>query len=85
MENLPRQALERTFEYYWQEIERRKTGDPRKSIAERYSGREDYLARYSKSLDELIKQRWILPEDREALLHRGDQEWEYASNDGNAN
>ena len=28
--------------------ERRKTGDPRKSIGERYSGREDYFARYSK-------------------------------------
>ncbi len=65
--------------------ERRKTGDPRKSIGERYSGREDYLARYSKALDDLIKQRWILPEDREVLLHRGEQEWEFALNDGHAN
>ena len=29
-----------------------KTGDPRKSIGERYSGREDYLARYSKAVDD---------------------------------
>ena len=28
--------------------ERKKTGDPRKSIAERYAGREDYLTQYQK-------------------------------------
>ncbi len=37
---------------------------PRKSIAERYSDRDDYLARYTKAVDELVKLRWILPEDR---------------------
>ncbi|HEX3820216.1 MAG TPA: alpha/beta hydrolase domain-containing protein [Candidatus Sulfotelmatobacter sp.] len=58
--------------------EREKSGDPRKSIAERYSGREDYLSRYAKALDELVKQRWILPEDRETMLHRGGQEWDEA-------
>ena len=56
--------------------ERQKNGDPRKSIVERYNGREDYLARYSRALDDLVKQRWVLPEDREAVLHRGEQEWE---------
>jgi hypothetical protein len=55
--------------------ERQKNGDPRKSIAERYTGREDYVQRYSLALDDLIKQRWILPEDREALLLRSEQEW----------
>ncbi len=58
--------------------ERQKNGDPRKSIAERYSSREDYLSRYSGAIDDLIKQRWILPEDREALVHRGDEEWKDA-------
>lgn len=53
--------------------------DPRPSIAERYRGREDYLARYAKAVDELVKQRWILAEDREALLRRGGQEWEEAT------
>ena len=47
--------------------------DPRKSIAERYAGREDYLARYQAALDDLVQQRWILPEDRAVLLHRGEQ------------
>ena len=55
--------------------EREKTGDPRKSIAERYVNREDYLARYKAAVDELVQQRWILPEDRAALIHRGGQEW----------
>jgi Alpha/beta hydrolase domain len=55
--------------------DRQKTGDPRKSIAERYAGREDYLARYKAAVDDLVQQRWILPEDRAALLHRGEQEW----------
>ena len=55
--------------------ERQKSGDPRKSIAERYPNREDYLARYTAAVDDLVQQRWILPEDRAALIHRGEQEW----------
>jgi hypothetical protein len=59
--------------------ERRDRGDPRLSIAERYSGREDYLTRYTKAVDDLVKQRWILPEDRDAVLARGKQEWAEAT------
>ena len=57
---------------------RQNQNDPRKSIAERYAGREDYLQRYTRALDELVKQRWILEEDRAALLHRAEQEWDEA-------
>ena len=59
--------------------ERQRAGDPRKSIAERYTNREDYLSRYTQALDELIKQRWILPEDRDAVLQRAEQEWAEAT------
>ena len=55
--------------------DRQKSSDPRKSIAERYSSREQYLGRFAQALDELIKQRWILPEDRRAIVHRGEEEW----------
>ena len=55
--------------------ERQKMGDPRKSIAERYASREDYLSKYEKAVDDLVRQHWILPEDRAALLHRGELEW----------
>ena len=58
--------------------DRQKQGDPRKSIAERYTGREDYLNRYSRALDELVKQEWILEEDRAALLQRAEEEWNEA-------
>jgi hypothetical protein len=59
---------------------RRKTGDPRRSIAERYPDHDAYLAEYANAVNELIKQRWILPEDRAALLGRGEQEWLAATN-----
>ena len=59
--------------------ERQKNGDPRKSIEERYSGRQDYLNRYRQVVDELVKQRWILEEDRRAFLRRGEQEWQEAT------
>jgi Alpha/beta hydrolase domain len=59
--------------------EREKAGDPRKSIAERYASREEYLRRYKLALEELIQQRWILEEDRAALMQRGELEWAEAT------
>ena len=59
--------------------ERQQAGDPRKSIAERYADRDDYMARYKNTVDDLVKQHWILPEDRDAMLHRGEQEWAEAT------
>jgi hypothetical protein len=58
--------------------DRQSSGDPRKSIAERYASREDYLNRCTRSLDEMVKQRWILEEDRKTLVHRAEQEWDEA-------
>ncbi len=59
--------------------ERQNASDPRKSIAERYSSREDYLTQYANAIDELIKQHWILAEDKSALLKRGEMEWDVAT------
>jgi hypothetical protein len=59
--------------------EREKNGDPRRSIAERYSSREDYLSRYGKAIEALVRERWILEEDRAALLSRGGAEWDEAT------
>ena len=55
--------------------DREKMGDPRRCIVERYSGHDDYMSRFTKATDELVKQRWILPEDRASLIQRGEQEW----------
>jgi len=55
--------------------ERKQAGDPRLSVAERYTDEQDYLSRYGKAVDKLIAERWILPEDREAVMERGKREW----------
>jgi alpha/beta hydrolase family protein len=59
--------------------ERQRTADPRRSIEERYGNREEYIGRYAKAVDDLIQQRWILPEDRESVLARAEQEWAQAT------
>ena len=60
--------------------ERQASDDPRPSIEERYpGGRDDYLARYKKSVDILVREHWILPDDAPALMQRGAAEWEYAT------
>jgi hypothetical protein len=59
--------------------ERKQSGDPRKSIAERYADREAYLAQFTHATDELIEQRWILLEDRALLLKRGAEAWDLAA------
>ncbi len=56
--------------------ERKQSADPRKSIVERYPTREAYFEQFAHATDELIHQRWILPEDRAPLLERGMQEWD---------
>jgi hypothetical protein len=56
--------------------ERKQSGDPRKSVAERYASREAYLGEFAKATDDLVRQRWILPVDRAALLQRGGEEWD---------
>jgi hypothetical protein len=59
--------------------QRQRSGDPRRSIEERYGSREEYIIRYTKAVDDLVQQHWILPEDREAVLARGEQEWAQAT------
>ena len=39
---------------------------------ERYADRRDYMNQYTKTIDDLVKQRWILPEDRNSLRERGE-------------
>jgi Alpha/beta hydrolase domain len=59
--------------------QRERTGDPRKAIIERYSGREQYLKEYGRALDELIRQKYVLEEDRRVLMQLGEQEWDFAT------
>jgi hypothetical protein len=62
--------------------ERRSTGDPRRSIAERYRNFEEYRGRFAAAVDDLVKQRWIVPEDRDSLIGRAEREWQEATAGG---
>ncbi len=55
--------------------ERKKAGDPRTSIAERYTSREEYMSKFEQAAKKLIEQRFLLQEDLSALLERGKLEW----------
>jgi hypothetical protein len=59
--------------------DRKRFGDPRESIEERYPTREEYLARFLAAVDALVSERWILKEDRDAMLERGKLEWAEAT------
>jgi hypothetical protein len=49
--------------------------DPRVSIAERYADREDYAKRVNAAADDLIKRRFVLPQDRDYVIERAMRLW----------
>jgi hypothetical protein len=56
--------------------EREQIGDPRLSIDERYSSKQDYLDRVAKSARELISQRLLLAGDLDAVMARTSAMWD---------
>jgi hypothetical protein len=56
--------------------ERQRSKDPRLSIEERYSNREDYLARVSRAAQDLVRQRFLLAADVAAVLRRAAVLWD---------
>lgn len=59
--------------------ERKKSGDPRQSITERYGSREQYLNLYRQAAERLVKDRFYLQEDLPAVMERGGREWDEAN------
>ncbi len=55
--------------------ERKKSGDPRLTIAERYSSQDDYMKKFEQAAKKLVEQRFFLQEDLPAVLERGKLEW----------
>src|SRR6185312_7592478 len=55
--------------------ERKKSGDPRLSIAERYKSLDEYMGKFEQAAKKLIEQRFLLQEDLPAILERGKLEW----------
>jgi hypothetical protein len=62
--------------------EREKTGDPRLSIEERYSGREDYLTKVRQVADRLAEERYILESDIPAIVEAAGQHWDWRMTEG---
>ncbi|HEY4028245.1 MAG TPA: alpha/beta hydrolase domain-containing protein [Candidatus Dormibacteraeota bacterium] len=50
--------------------ERERTGDPRRSIAERYAGRDDFLRQVRGAAERLVAERHLLAEDVELVMAR---------------
>jgi hypothetical protein len=53
--------------------------DPRLSIEERYRGRDDYLSRVRHAAEELIQQRFMLPDDLDEVLDHASRHWAAAT------
>jgi len=56
------------FPFAKTEVERRATGDPRKSIEERYTDRTGFVDAVTKAANELVTERFLLREDAEAFI-----------------
>jgi hypothetical protein len=59
------------------EAERKATGDPRPSIAERYPSREHYLGLVAEAAMALIGERYLLAEDLPRILESAARHWDY--------
>ena len=59
------------------EKEKRKWQDPRPAIRTLYSGKTEYLEKVGKAADLLIGQGFVLKEDRNYLLSKASERWEW--------
>ncbi len=57
-----------TFPFLATEEERARTSDPRPAILARYKDLDDYLARVRAAAEELVGQRYLLPEDVDVVV-----------------
>jgi Alpha/beta hydrolase domain len=55
--------------------EREKARDPRLSIEERYSNQADYLRRVDRAANQLVKDRYLLPEHVKPVVEAAGQHW----------
>ena len=55
--------------------DRQASGDPRRSIAERYASADDYLSRIRAAAAALVKQRYVLAQDVPAIESRAIEHW----------
>src|SRR5579871_22285 len=56
--------------------EREKTGDPRRSIEERYQSKDEYLKQVTEAAKRLVEQRFLLEKDIPAVARRAAANWD---------
>jgi hypothetical protein len=56
--------------------ERTAAKDARPSIAERYASRDDYMKRVRAAADELVRDRYVLAQDRDWMVDRAGKLWD---------
>ncbi len=59
--------------------DRESRGDPRASIAERYSSKDDYLQKIAAAAEQLIHDRYLLDRDRSNVRALALREWNYVT------
>jgi hypothetical protein len=57
--------------------ERKASGDARRSIAERYSGRDDYIGKVRAAVQTLVARRLLRAEDVNAIVEQSAARWDY--------
>jgi hypothetical protein len=62
--------------------DRARTGDPRASIEERYTSREQYLGLVTQATLKLLKDGYLLSEDVPAIIERAQAHWDWAAGAG---
>jgi len=56
--------------------DRERSGDSRRSIEERYIGRDDYILRMKRATGDLVRDRFLLQEDVAGVLERAYRSWD---------
>ena len=59
--------------------ERDRVSDPRRSVEERYQGREQYLALIGKAANDLVGKGYLLPADVARIVEQAGTRWDYAT------
>ncbi len=59
--------------------EREQSGDPRRSVEERYRGRNQYLAEITKAANELAAKGYLLKNDIPRIVEQAGTRWDYAA------
>jgi hypothetical protein len=59
--------------------ERERRHDPRPSIEERYRGRDDYLQKLRTAAEALVRERYMLEEDIDSVIKRGEAQWDFVT------